>query len=189
MSRAAAFLDRDGTIIEDASYIRDPADVVLMPGSTDAIRRLNDAGVPVVVVTNQSGIARGLLSVDDYEAVRSRVDELLRSLGARIDASYMCPHYPDISGVCECRKPGLLLYRRAAVDHDLDLARSAFIGDRWRDAAPASAFGALGVVILSPSTPDEDVVRADADGLVTVRSLDDAVTRLLVTLPAPAVRP
>src|SRR4051812_39158946 len=103
-AQPAAFLDRDGTIIRDANYVRDPLDVELLPGAVDAIRRLNDARVPVVVVTNQSGIARGLLDHDDYEAVRARIDSLLAEGGATITATYMCPHHPDIDGQCDCRK-------------------------------------------------------------------------------------
>src|SRR6185312_12814288 len=98
--RPAAFLDRDGTIIRDASYVRDPADVELLPGAADAIRRLGARGVAVVVITNQSGIARGWLSVADYESVRGRMNDLLRAAGATVDASYMCPHHPDVSGPC-----------------------------------------------------------------------------------------
>ena len=198
MSRPAAFLDRDGTIIHDLEYIRDAAEVSLVPGAADAIKRLNDAGIPVVVVTNQSGIARGLLTADDYLAVQSGVDTALRdAAGTRIDASYMCPHHPDLTGPCECRKPGTLLFRRAAAEHDLDLTRSAYIGDRWRDAAPAIELGGRGIVVVASSTPSEDLRRIDerasqygatGGSVETARSLDDAVTRFLGALPASAIR-
>ena len=183
--RPAAFLDRDGTIMHDADFVRDPNDVVLIDGAAAAIRRLNDAHVPVIVVTNQSGIARGLLTESDYEAVRTRLDALLQENGARIDASYHCPHYPDISGPCDCRKPGLKLYRDAAADHGIDVTRSAFIGDRWRDAAPAKALGGFGVVVLAASTPPDDMGRILRDDLPVTTTLDEAVTRFLATLPAP----
>src|SRR6476469_8219892 len=111
--RPAAFLDRDGTIIRDAAYIRDPKDVELLPGAAAAIRRLNDAGIAVIVVTNQSGIARGLLTQADYDAVQARLDELLASQNAHLTASFMCPHHPDVTGECDCRKPGLWMYRGA----------------------------------------------------------------------------
>jgi histidinol-phosphate phosphatase family protein len=189
VSRPAAFLDRDGTIIHDVEYIRDPNDVSLIDGAAAAVRRLNDAGIPVVVITNQSGIARGWVTAGDYEAVQARVDARLREAGARIDASYMCPHHPDITGPCECRKPGTLLFRRAATEHDLDLSRSAYIGDRWRDAAPSIALGGLGIVVPAPSTPPEDRQRAAESQTIEVAdSLDDAVTRFLATLPASALR-
>jgi histidinol-phosphate phosphatase family protein len=193
VSRPAAFLDRDGTIIHDVEYIRDSADATLLPGAAAAIRRLNDAGVPVIVITNQSGIARGMITTADYNAVQARVDDLVRDgAGARIDASYFCPHHPDFTGPCDCRKPGPLLFRRAASDHDLDLSRSAYIGDRWRDVEPALTFGGLGIVVLAASTPVEDRERLathdDRSGRITVvSSVDQAVSRVLGALPALAV--
>jgi histidinol-phosphate phosphatase family protein len=198
VSRPAAFLDRDGTIIHDAEYIRDPEQVALVPGAASAIRRLNDASVPVIIVTNQSGIARGWLTERDYQAVEERLRAKLRDeTGAWIDASYMCPHHPDFTGPCACRKPGPLLFHRAAAEHDLDLSRSAFIGDRWRDVAPAMRFGGLGIAVPAPSTPpderkqfDELGVRAsdDAREIETAPSLGVAVTRFLETLPAHSIR-
>jgi D-glycero-D-manno-heptose 1,7-bisphosphate phosphatase len=145
--RPAVFLDRDGTIIEDRHYLRDPADVRLLAGAADAIRQLNLARVPTVVVTNQSGIARGLLTEADYQATAQRLDDLLAGAGARLDGAYYCPHLPEISGPCDCRKPGPLLYRRAASELDLDLARSWWVGDRLRDVEPATVFGGRGVLI------------------------------------------
>lgn len=176
--RPAAFLDRDGTIIHDASYIRDPAVVRLLPGAAAAIRTLNEADVPVVVITNQSGIARGLLSELDYERVQARVAELLAAEGASLLASYHCPHLPEISGPCECRKPGTLLYRRAAADHGLDLERSAYIGDRWRDVEPAYALGGRGIMVPAASTPPDERTHAERAG-ATAPTLADAVREAL----------
>jgi histidinol-phosphate phosphatase family protein len=184
----AAFLDRDGTIINDANYVRDPADVVLLPGAAAAIARLNGAGVAAVVVTNQSAIARGWLANDEYAAVRARLDELLAREGARIDATYTCPHLPEISGPCECRKPGLELYREAIADLGLDPARSLFVGDRWRDVAPAAAFGGRAILLDVASTPPEDRERANAEGLATAHDLGEAVERFLAALPASSTR-
>jgi D-glycero-D-manno-heptose 1,7-bisphosphate phosphatase len=143
----ATFLDRDGTIIEDVGYLRSPADVRLLPGAAPAIRRLNQHGWAVVVVTNQSGIARGLLTMEDYEAAESRVDQLLQREGARLDAHYFCPHLPEVTGPCDCRKPGTLLYRQAAEELGIDLARSWWIGDRVRDVIPAESLGGRGILI------------------------------------------
>jgi histidinol-phosphate phosphatase family protein len=182
--RPAAFLDRDGTIIHDTGYVGKEASVSLVPGAGAAIRRLNEAGIPVVVVTNQSGIARGLFTMADYDDVRAHVDALLAEQGARLDGHYMCPHHPEVDGPCECRKPGLLLFRRAADEHALDLGRSVFIGDRWRDAAPATALGGLGLLVLAPSTPPGDADHARADGIAVVSSLGEAVDRFLAALPA-----
>jgi histidinol-phosphate phosphatase family protein len=186
--RPAAFLDRDGTIIHDATYVRDPRDVELLPGAADAIRRLNALDVPVIVVTNQSGIARGYLGPDDYERVRQRLDALLAESGARIDATYMCPHFPDITGPCDCRKPGLELYHRAIADHQLDPTRSLFTGDRCRDVVPAIALGGLGILLDVDSTPEEDRHRAHEESATIAASLGEAVDRFVATLPASDVR-
>lgn len=158
--RPAAFLDRDGTIIRDTEYLRDPADVELIPGAAQAIASLNAANIPVIVVTNQSGIARGLISEGEYRAVAARVDQLLAEFGALIDATYYCPHLPEISGPCECRKPGVLLYRRAIEEHRLDAAASAFFGDRARDVAAAIVLGGRGYLIPSDATTGEDLAAA-----------------------------
>ena len=179
--RPAVFLDRDGTVNVDTHYVRRPEEVSLIPGAAVAIARLNRAGVPVIVVSNQSGIGRGILSHADYEQVRARLDELLASHGAHIDASYICPHAPDPATsqpVCECRKPGTLLFRSAAMEHAIDLARSAFVGDRWRDIAPALDFQAHGILVPSPTTPPADLARASSE-LRVERTLGAVVEHLL----------
>jgi D-glycero-D-manno-heptose 1,7-bisphosphate phosphatase len=183
-NHSAAFLDRDGTIIRDASYLRHPRDVELLPGAAAAIRRLNEARIPAIVVTNQSGIARGLLSFDDYMTVHDRLQRMLRGEGAEITATYMCPHHPEIDGPCECRKPGLLMYKQAMAAHRLDASRSLFAGDRWRDVVPAATLGGLPILLDVESTPAEDLARARAEGITTEKSLADAVDRFLRTLPA-----
>ena len=159
-ARPAVFLDRDGTIIEDTGYIAHPDAVRLLPGAATAIARLNSAGIPAIVVTNQSGIARGLLDESAYEAVARRLEALLAAWGARLDADYHCPHHPDFTGTCECRKPGPLRYRRAAADHGLDLARSWWVGDRERDVVPAARFGGRGVLIGRPPAVARDLSAA-----------------------------
>jgi histidinol-phosphate phosphatase family protein len=146
---AAVFLDRDGTLIEDAGYLADPGGVQLLPRAAAAVARFNRAGLPVIVVTNQSGIARGLLSEPQYRATERRLDELLGAEGARIDAHYFCPHHPDLSGPCDCRKPAPLLYRRAAERFGIDLPASWWVGDRLRDVRPAEALGGRGILVLT----------------------------------------
>lgn len=178
MTRAAVFLDRDGTINHDTGYVGRAEDVALLAGVAGAIRRLNEADVPVVVVTNQSGIARGRFSEADYERVRARIDELLAADGARIDRTYACPHHPDFTGACECRKPGTLLFRRAAAELGLDLARSFYIGDKLRDIAPAQLLGGRGILVPSPDSAPDDVAQARARFTVA-SSLDEAVDRVI----------
>jgi histidinol-phosphate phosphatase family protein len=178
VSRPAVFLDRDGTINHDTGYVSDAAKVEILPGVAAAIRRLNERNIPVVVITNQSGIARGLITVASYEAVRARIDELLAAEGASVTATYACPHHPDFTGPCECRKPGTLLFRQAAEELQLDLSRSFFIGDRIRDISPALVFGGTGILVPSTDSSPED--RAAAQGKFPVYlSLDEAVSRVI----------
>ena len=181
--RPAVFLDRDGTLIDDEHYLADPARVRLRPGVARAVRRLREAGLGIIVVTNQSGIARGKFTEADYEAVRARLDELLAAQGATLDASYHCPHHPDFGEACSCRKPGIALFQQAASEHALDLARSAFIGDKYRDVAPAARFGAYGVLVPSPDTPYTDMERA-RDGFAVATSLEAAADRVLARMRA-----
>jgi D-glycero-D-manno-heptose 1,7-bisphosphate phosphatase len=171
--RGAVFLDRDGTIIEDAGYLRDPAAVRLLPGAARAIAQLNQHGLIVVVVTNQSGIARGLLTLDEYRSTERRLDELLRFQGARVDAHYFCPHVPELSGPCDCRKPGLLLYRQAAARFVIDLSASWWVGDRLRDVLPADALGGQGILLLTGG--QDEIEAASAQGFRTTSDLGTAV--------------
>jgi D-glycero-D-manno-heptose 1,7-bisphosphate phosphatase len=175
--RPAVFLDRDGTIIEDPGFVTDPGAVRLLPGAALAISRLNRAALPAIVVTNQSGIARGLLDEAAYAATTRRLDELLSESGAHLDAHYHCPHHPDFTGPCECRKPGLLLYQQAAADHRLDLARSWWVGDRLRDLLPAERFNGRGLLIGRPR-PD-DLPELTGRRYPMVRDLSAAVDIIL----------
>ena len=183
--RSALFVDRDGTIIADAHYLNDPEGVRLLDGAADAIARANAAGVAVVVVTNQSGIARGLISPSQYESVRLRTEALLEAVGAKVDATFHCPHLPEISGPCNCRKPGLGMYEMAAEALDIDLTRSAYIGDKWRDAMPALSTGGMGILVVGGDTPSADVdeARSQKSSRVAVAtSLAEAVTIALRNL-------
>jgi histidinol-phosphate phosphatase family protein len=172
--RPAIFVDRDGTIIKDVGYIKNPDDVSLMPGAAMALRTAHNRQRPVIIVTNQSGIARGRLTQDDYDAVRKRMHSLLGEFGAYIDAEYVCPHHPDFTGPCDCRKPGIALFERAMKDHGIDGATSTFIGDRWRDVAPAQHFGGRGILIPTAVTPPDEIARARAE-LTVASNLQEAV--------------
>lgn len=183
--RPALFIDRDGTLIADAHYLADASRVQLLPAAAHAVAHANRANVPVVIVTNQSGIARGLITVAQYEAVRDRTVALLAAAGADVLATYHCPHLPEVNGACRCRKPGLGMYEQAAREHGLSLAQSGYIGDRWRDAQPAIATGGVGVVVPGVETPDDDVeiARSSAEPRIFLAdSLSEAVSIALSTL-------
>ena len=182
------FLDRDGTIIEDTHFVNDPKAVRLLPGAAKAIAALNSRKIPVVVVTNQSGIARGLITEAQYESVRAAVDELLEREGARIDRSYFCPHHPDVSGRCECRKPGSKMFRDALRDFGESSSRAAYIGDRWRDVAVSKELGGRGILISSSMTGDEDRRQARESGIENASDLQEAVSRLLTLTDGAATR-
>ncbi|MBX6363293.1 MAG: HAD family hydrolase [Gemmatimonadetes bacterium] len=143
------FLDRDGTLIEERHYLADPDGVVLLPGAAAGLRALRELGYALVVVTNQSGIARGLFTEADFHRVQLRLEALLAAEGVRLDGVYMCPHHPEHGGPCECRKPGLGLYRRAIAELGVDASASLFVGDRATDIEPARAFGGRGVLVRS----------------------------------------
>lgn len=181
-ARRAAFLDRDGTLIEDANYLADPDRVRLLPGAADAVRTLNNNDVPVIVITNQSGIAQGLLTEDEYLKTRDRLNKLMRQAGAHLDAHFHCPHHPAVSGPCECRKPGTLLYRQAAERFGIDLQQSLFVGDRDRDIAPGLEFGGVPSLVPSASTPEPELHFARERGLVAP-TLGDAVAAFLARRP------
>lgn len=177
--RPALFLDRDGTIITDEHYLNDPDRVRLMPGAANAIALANDCGIPVVIITNQSGIGRGMISQAQYDAVAARLIETLANEGARIDATYYCADLPDAPIEDSCRKPGIAMYQRAAADHDLDMARSAYIGDKWRDVQPALTAGGLGILVPNHTTESADIDRAVLTAH-TAADIEQAVTQALV---------
>jgi histidinol-phosphate phosphatase family protein len=178
-SGVAALLDRDGTIIHDRIYTRDPDAVELLPGAAKAIRRLAAAGFPSIVVTNQSGIARGIISLTQYHAVRHRLDELLAAEGATLLDTFACPHDPELHGACGCRKPATGLFERAAEVHDLDLSQCLYIGDRTRDVSPANVFGGRSALVVSGTTSEDDLAQMGSMNIPVVPSLADAVSLLL----------
>jgi histidinol-phosphate phosphatase family protein len=176
--RPAAFLDRDGTIIEDAHYLADASRVRLIPGAAVAMRTLHAHGLPLVIVTNQSGIAQGLVTEAQYQATRQRVEALFADEGAPIARSYHCPHYPSISGSCDCRKPLTGMYRQAATDLGLALDRSLYVGDRRRDVEPSMELGGFGILVPSRDTPEGDVIWAQGHAAIA-DSLEEAASRYL----------
>jgi len=170
--KPAVFLDRDGTLIEDAGYLDRLDRIALFPWTVDAIRALNRAGFVVVVITNQSGVARGFFTEAFVEETHRHLSARLAAGGARIDAYYYCPHHPDgkvpaLSIVCECRKPARGLVDRAVSEFGVAPERSFVIGDRWVDIGLARIVGAKGVLVrtgygvLEEHTPPRGI-NADA---------------------------
>ena len=154
ISRPAVFIDRDGTLTEEVGYVNHPSRLHLLPRSAKAIRRLNDAGMAAVVVTNQAGIARGYFSPEVLDAVNRELVTQLKDGGAHLDGIYVCTHHPS-AGVppyradCDCRKPRPGLLHRAAADLGLDLANSVVVGDKASDVAMAPRVSAASVLVLT----------------------------------------
>ena len=138
MSNKAFLLDRDGTINKDTGYISRTEDMLLLPGTAEAIKSINQAGYLVIVISNQSGVARGYYDISVAEKTNQKLNELLKEQGAHIDAFYICPHHPE--GVikkyaiqCNCRKPGTAMFEQAIKDYKLDPVCCYACGDRPRD--------------------------------------------------------
>lgn len=158
---AAVFLDRDGTMIEDVGYLDALSRVEFYPWTVDAIRMLNRAGLPVVVVTNQSGIARGMFSEAFVAETHRHMDARLAAGGARVDAYYYCPHHVDgrvpvYARACDCRKPGPGMIEQAARELGLDPARSFVVGDKWLDVQLARAVGARAILVRTGTGAEEE---------------------------------
>jgi D-glycero-D-manno-heptose 1,7-bisphosphate phosphatase len=154
---STVFLDRDGTLnvkAPDCGYITSPADLVLLPGAARAVARLNAAGLRTILVTNQRWLSGPGASPQRYAAVQARLDELLATEGAWLDASFHCPH---AAGSCDCRKPGGGMLLRAAAERRFDLARAVIVGDTEADMAAGRSVGVAGILLRDPSlkaTPD-----------------------------------
>lgn len=153
-TRRAIFLDRDGTLNEEVGYICELAQFRLYDFAAEAVRVINEAGWLAIVVTNQSGIARGLLTEASLAQVHDRMETELAQAGAHVDAIYYCPHHETLGAPpylmdCDCRKPKPGLLRRAAEEFGLDLSACAVIGDRMRDVETAQVVGARGVLVLT----------------------------------------
>ena len=186
----AVFLDRDGTLIEEVGYLDRIERVALYPWSIDAVRALNRAGLRVVMITNQSGVARGFFTEAVVEDIHRHIAGLLDEGGARIDAYYYCPHHPDgrveqYARRCDCRKPGRGLVDRAASELGIDPARSFVVGDRWLDVALARAVGARGVLVRTGYGATEETRPPEGLGAdATVHNLIEAASWILGDLKA-----
>jgi D-glycero-D-manno-heptose 1,7-bisphosphate phosphatase len=151
---AAIFIDRDGTLNQDIGYVSTPDDLVLYPWAAEAVRMVNESGLLAIVITNQSGIARGMYTEERLSSIHLRMIEQLACEGARIDAVYYCPHHPEVGDVryriaCDCRKPRIGMLDRAARDHRIDLKRSFVVGDKASDINLAGNAGARSALVLT----------------------------------------
>ncbi len=161
--RPGVFLDRDGTLIVEREYLSDPVDLELLPGTARALHELTAAGLPIVVISNQSGVGRGFFPESRVHEVMAGLRLRLRAVGIELDGIYFCPHLPEEG--CACRKPGTLLLERAAEDHLLLLRSSFMVGDRLHDVETAHRAGARGALVRSGYGREEErQVAAGAPG-------------------------
>jgi D-glycero-D-manno-heptose 1,7-bisphosphate phosphatase len=188
--RSAAFLDRDGTITVERGYVTRPEDVRLIEGAAAAIRALNEAGVLVVIVSNQSGVARGLMTEDDMAAVHAATESLLAAEGATVDAAYYCPNHPS-GGVARfttdssCRKPATGMCEAAVHDLGIDVGLSTMVGDSLTDVEFANNAGMPAVLVMTGKGEDE-LTKAGERGVsvaAAVADLAEAVDWILKGRP------
>ena len=171
MGHRAAFLDRDGTINVDVDYLSRVEDVRLLPGAAEAVRRLGEAGLLRVIISNQSAVARGMITEETLEALNGEIARQLGEHDAGIDAVYCCPHLPDgavaaYARECDCRKPKPGLFTRAARDLDIDIAASFCVGDSERDLIAAQAAGCGTLILIANERPDGTIADAVVPGLL-----------------------
>lgn len=160
MTRGGIFLDRDGTINKEVDFLSTPEGLELLPGSARAIREANDLGFKVFVVTNQSGIARGLLTETQLQQIHSKLTAMLAAEKAYIDAIYYCPHHAESGSgeykqECDCRKPNTGMVRQAAAEFNIDPKESFVIGDRMIDVQLARNVNARSILVLTGYGKDE----------------------------------
>jgi D-glycero-D-manno-heptose 1,7-bisphosphate phosphatase len=164
--KRAVFLDRDGTLIEDVGYLDTLSRMVFYPWTVDAVRMLNRAGLAVIVVTNQSGVARGLFDEAFVRETHCAMDARFEAGGARIDGYYYCPHHPDgrVAGYsrrCDCRKPDRALIDRASADLGLDPGHSFLVGDTWTDVELGRSIGARSILVRTGAGAEQETAPID----------------------------
>jgi D-glycero-D-manno-heptose 1,7-bisphosphate phosphatase len=179
--KRAAFLDRDGTIVRDAHYLSRLDDLELLPGAAAALKRLGDAGFLRLVVTNQSGVARGLVEAGFVERAHEELRRRLRAEGADVEGFYVCPHHPEHSGPCGCRKPLPGLVLQAAGEWDVDLPSSWVVGDKASDVELGRAVGCRAVLVRTGQgrEAEEELRRRGFAADVTAEDLGSAVGQML----------
>ena len=190
-SSRAIFIDRDGTLNEDIGYVATPDQLIIYPWAAEAVRLINESGFKAVVITNQSGIARGMYSEDDLAEIHSKMIEELARDGARIDAVYYCPHHPGLGDArygidCDCRKPRTGMLDTASRKHRIDLGRSFVIGDKASDIKLAENAGARAALVLTGygSETLAHPERWPCEPAIVAENLLEAVKRILDTQSA-----
>jgi D,D-heptose 1,7-bisphosphate phosphatase len=182
----AVFLDRDGTIARDVPYCSRPEDFELLEGVGEGIRMLNEAGFRVIVVTNQSGIARGYFTEEMLHKIHQKMKSDSARYGAHIDAIYYCPHHPDEG--CDCRKPKPTLILRAAREHNIDLTKSFSIGDKLQDIEAGHAAGCRTVLIIpvdgEATLPEEYSISPDFKAENFKQASEWVVMNTMKTVPS-----
>jgi D,D-heptose 1,7-bisphosphate phosphatase len=182
--RPAVFIDKDGTLIDDLPYNVDPRRIRLAPGAREFIRLLGEAGHRFVIVTNQSGVARGYFGEAELEAVKAHLEQVVEELGGRLEGFYYCPHLPDgineFAIECDCRKPAPGMIHRAAEDLAIDVAGSWFIGDTWMDMAAGRAAGCR-TILVGPEVPQAASYPPEGRPHHTARDLHGAARIILAS--------
>lgn len=185
--RIAVFLDRDGVIIEEVDYLSRPEQLRVLAGAARAIARLAAAGFKIIVISNQSAVARGYLTRKALESIHQLMSRRLRALGARLDAIYYCPHHPAAGRRvrCRCRKPGTLMLERAARKFKLDLRSSFFVGDTTTDVKTARNAGCRAVLVKTGKAGRDGRYKARPEA--TVKDLAAAASWILKRARPPRV--
>lgn len=177
MKRKAFFLDRDGVVVKQVHYLCDPEKTELEKNVVQAIRKLRNKGYMIIIVTNQSGVARGKFTMREVEAVHKKIESLLAEENEKIDAFYICPHHPDFDGECDCRKPAPGLILRAAEEHDIDVSSSVMVGDKLSDVKCGENAGVRYSLLIATGYGSGERQKAGAENVLFVNDLEEAADR------------
>lgn len=165
-------LDRDGTIVIDRHYLGDPEELAFLPGAVAGLRKLHALGCKLIVITNQSGVGRGLLTLEQVRRVNAGLERMMDTIGAPLTATYFCPHAPDAN--CDCRKPGTALIHQAALEHAFDPSQAVVIGDKASDMEMGRRVGAHTILVIGEHFASAQSSRPD----VIVKDLSEAAIHI-----------
>ena len=153
MKNKAVFIDRDGTINVDVHYLNNPKEFEMYPGVGEGVKKLKDNGFKIIIITNQSGIARGYFTEEVLSKIHERMEIEFNVFDVKLDGIYYCPHHPDDN--CDCRKPQIGLFEKAIIEHDIDVDKSYMIGDKLLDIDAGKKVGVETILALEPHNRDE----------------------------------